>query len=141
MAHKLECLNRRDRYMIGDWYMEEGKPYQWTVNDYNRTPVQMEHVKDIPLTEEILKANGFVIDEDNKNLTAYLYGKKDANGYKISPYAHVVYGKYPNDFHFDVVGEYRQVKGNRFHYVHELQHALRLCELKNLANNFKLKKQ
>lgn len=87
----------------------------------------------IPLTEEILEANGFENYELHRwslktqwqwNITIYLYETdsvisidKEIEGRKGVDSCHICY------------------KG----YVHELQHALRLCGLNELADNFKIK--
>lgn len=91
------------------------------------------YVKPLPINEEILKANSFKNEYENENLIEYVYGEKNQ-----VPYVKVVYGKFPDDFHFDVKGMYVEMRGNRFHYVHELQHALRMCNLISFADNLKI---
>lgn len=79
----------------------------------------------IPLTEEILKAIGFVFDDDR-------YGCFEHNGYQI-------------EFHYGAILRICDPEGRlvlqlskKNWTVHELQQALRLCGLNDLANNFKI---
>ena len=94
-----------------------------------------ETVSPIPLTEEILKANGFknyelhswsLKEQWQWSVTVNLNENgsvisidKEIEGYKGVDSCHICY------------------KGN----VHELQHALRLCGLNELADNFKIKEE
>lgn len=126
--------------MAGDWFMfdtEHYEPYE-RVREYSQVEHfnygvvygnsgciafcedaqsyngrKYEKVMPIPLTEEILKANGINIFS-NCDLSLPLY----TMGIKV-----VERGVY--------------IK-MRFKFVHELQHALRLCGLKELADNFKI---
>lgn len=84
------------------------------------------HIQPIPLTEEILKANGFVFKNDE-------YAYLDLYGVIIS---------FNNNTTLRIV-DYRNAVdilsvSKKKWYVHELQHALRLCGLHELADNFKL---
>lgn len=74
--------------------------------------VPEDKVMPIPLTPEILEKNGINLDM-NVDLTKPLFSM----------------GIHAND---------TCVK-KRFRYIHELQHALRLCGLEELADNFKIK--
>lgn len=81
----------------------------------------------IPLTEEILKANGFY------------------KGSYVGGYLHrdFMFRVYPVDSTFPAtsfVYEESPINETIFycHYVHELQHALRLCGLNELADNIKV---
>lgn len=76
----------------------------------------------IPLTEEILKANGFRLIGFHK-----LDFVRDEGGF----------ASYNRVTHCVSVGCDGSVKKN-IGYVHELQHALRLCGLDELADNFKI---
>lgn len=91
----------------------------------------------IPLTEEILKANGFTTDNDHTLKGSCIY--------------HRLCGKY-EDYKVIVrlLNGWVKIESfdDRWHtlldlaiqprYVHELQHALRLCGLNELADNFKV---
>ena len=87
--------------------------HTWTANDYSRSL----QVKPIPLTAEILEKNGWWYDVEDMWLHDEVdFGIERWNGgfqcYDIN-----------------------QIKLDS---VHELQHALRLCGLDELADNFKL---
>lgn len=122
--------------MIGDWVMNpnDGKCYKiHTVtaceqtrlsNPYSLTDLEFHLGEPIPLTAEILEKNGFVFRGDNDTMYGeyYLHNQstfaiKMFNGYLVG----MCMGE---DLEFD--------------YVHELQHALRLCGLNELADTFKI---
>lgn len=82
--------------------------------------------KPITLTEEILNAN-FTLWHETEYRKEYEYNKEgDYVNVIIRPshYLYVMVGNDQVNLHMDV------------HSVHELQHALRLCGLNELANNF-----
>lgn len=113
--------------MIGDWVQWNGIPsrvHTITAAEEIRLSNAMElseltcmynfnNVEPINLTEEILKANGIDIF-DNCDLSLPLY----TMGIKVIER-----------------GVYIKMQ---FKFVHELQHALRLCGLDELADNFKI---
>lgn len=106
--------------MIGDWvYVNNIATQVMQVNEdceiwTHKDPfLPNENVEPIPLTDEMLKANGF----DKEWLTYEFY-----DGYNF-----FLDGKNGVCVH---VG--------RIWLVHELQHALRLCNLNELADNFKI---
>ena len=95
--------------------------HTWTANDYSRD-IQVEP---ITLTPEILEKNGFI----KVNSQRYDYGYPDTNCYvKVNPKKNMIH----------VNG--RNANSNLYShsFVHELQHALRLCGLNELADNFKV---
>ena len=95
--------------------------HTWTANDYSRD-IQ---VKPIPLTPEILEKNGFI----KVNSQRYDYGYPDTDCYvKVNPKKNMI----------NVNG--RNANSNLYShsFVHELQRALRLCGLDELADNFKV---
>ena len=95
--------------------------HTWTANDYSRD-IQ---VKPIPLTPEILEKNGFI----KVNSQRYDYGYPDTDCYvKVNPKKNMIH----------VNG--RNANSNLYShsFVHELQRALRLCGLDELADNFKV---
>jgi len=75
-----------------------------------------EGIEPIPLTEEILIENGI----------CYQFGQPWFQGYKPLTTKGV----------FEIV--YKNIVRLPVRYVHELQHALRLCGLNELADNFKV---
>lgn len=92
---------------------------------------EMRELRGMPLTEEILKANGFEYDEFIEVLRIctdkpqYYYVSYDSNIERLK----IGIDKYRCAFDVDMT----------VHYVHELQDALRCCKLRKLANNFKIK--
>lgn len=79
----------------------------------------------IPITPEILEKNGFI----KVNSQRYDYGDPDTDCYaKVNPKKNMIH----------VNG--RNANSNLYShsFVHELQRALRLCGLNELANNFKI---
>ena len=109
--------------------------HTWTANDYSRD-IQ---VKPITLTPEILEKNGFVQEDD-----AYM----DDIAYKC--FREILTGHYSaNDVIVSYDGSKEFTITNDLGYPcdeitlyrpkdHELQHALRLCGLNALADNFKV---
>ena len=80
----------------------------------------------IPLTEETLKANGFCNPKyddgaDVEHILAY-----DKDGF-------LCLNKHRDYYYISSKNAYIHIK-----YVHELQHALRLCGLTKLADSFKI---
>ena len=105
--------------------------HTWTVNDYSRD-IQ---VKPITLTAEILEKNGFEMFKYDGWVHYYrIFG----------------IGAIPFVLHSTIGGEMLSQEVDIFststntncgidvNYVHELQHALRLCGLNKIADNFKL---
>lgn len=114
--------------MIGDWvdsYLD-GHPIQLTAYDcYIIARGYNDGIEPIPLTAEILEKNGFELDD----LRGTRYDIPGNDYYGISSYLDEDYNKCwtfcaSGIFLFDIP------------FVHELQHALRLCELNDIADNF-----
>lgn len=120
--------------MIGDWVNykysapEPWKPRKWQIVVFESGFIELADpdtsCKPIPLTAEILEKNGFVFRENNDTMCGeyYLHNQstfaiKMFNGYLVGM----------------CMGEDLE-----FNYVHELQHALRLCGLEELADNFQI---
>lgn len=121
--------------MVGDWVCFDGdKDYSYPVKIDGLT-VSKEGVdagvegdwysqwQPIPLTEDILEANGFVYDAINKR-----WDKDNLPFTGIKSYG--------TNFPFMVALSGYIIE---LHFVHELQHALRLCGLTDLVDNFKIK--
>ena len=102
--------------------------HTWTANDYSRD-IQ---VKPIPLTAEILEKDGWERDIDkeweynNSHILPHYCYQWEKQNVKIEMYAGL------EGFTISLI------IGRRFYAVHELQHALRLFGLDQLADNFKL---
>lgn len=123
--------------MIGDWVLSRftGTPGRVKIESFvchdswedgNHGAFNFNDVEPFPLTEEMLKANGFV----RVNSQRYDYGCPDTDCYvKINPKKNMIH----------VNGRNSNCNLYWHSFVHELQHALRLCGLNELADNFKLK--
>lgn len=112
--------------MVGDWVLHEtgkyirvGLPITERGFEYQCRYVEYFWLKPIPLTEEILKANGLI--------------KVQGQLYVLNKHLYlcVVKGEYYITNVFNNI--FAQI-----YYVHELQHALHLCGLNDLADNFKI---
>lgn len=109
--------------------------HTWTTNDYSRD-IQ---VKPIPLTPEILEKNGWSLDPVLQCYTStplWLYGEGSIN----------LLLQFPTK---QSAGSLKIIDNQKIRnlsdftwkdrlYIHELQHALRLCGLDKLADNFKV---
>lgn len=131
---------KANELQIGDWVLW-GEPHSNIDGDYDLTfgahtitmadfawlyqkdwedNEELEFVKPIQLDEEILLANGFEKSyTDNQN--AHYSRSGVGVTLNLASYTTTIMGKL-------IV----------LHYVHELQHALRLCGLNDLADNFKV---
>lgn len=138
--------------MIGDWvYVSENFTQKYHkvryidadgvvgclfVNEYGiecKSAPIMDCVQPIPLTKEILEKNGFVYEEDydafiDEKAYIRINIPTETDGAEVSiSYSGSGYGE------LSFFPTY-----NEQFYVHELQHALRLCGLNDLADNFKI---
>ena len=147
--------------MIGDWILINNAPHKIQAIDSIDAEIQADddlyyvgedrcHSEDkiegIPITPEILKKNdwywGFTSDE--KNFKSCVMGAFEP---------HWVYDKGEREislyFDKDTDGGALRIADQRFNrrldffwcdtlYVHELQHALRICGLNELTDNFKV---
>ena len=82
MKHKYPELTQRDRYQIGDWVLRDGKPYQWTAADYNRSQRGMQSIKPMPMSMEVLvtlgmKASNGMYNEGGVCCNHLFLGDKD----------------------------------------------------------------
>lgn len=133
--------------MIGDWvYSAYSAPEKWQPRQWNITYCEGNFIglanpgtscKPIPLTKEILKANGAYDADDGCSVAidCYFNVLKDV----------VLLAEYKGSFELsvltcvDATGEANEVYDlPQVKYVHQLQHALRLCGLQDLADNFKI---
>ena len=100
--------------------------HTWTANDYSRD-IQ---VKPITLTPEILEKNGFgfVKSSDTRSVWNGQWIYKDL---ELATCCLDREGNWPCFINIDD-------SNIKCEYVHQLQHALRLCRLDELADNFKV---
>ena len=117
--------------------------HTWTANDYSRD-IQ---VKPIPLTPEILEKNGWHFD-----LTPYEKDLNECCGMSIDKHWCYADTNIDISLFLPITGlEMGRLEVHNHHlkrylefwicdtlYVHEMQHALRLCGLNELADNFKV---
>ena len=136
--------------MIGDWVMVKVLSqipntyvlHTWTANDYYRDF----KVMPIPLTPEILEKNGF----GSETFLTAEWGRKvyfkEFPGCVVEPAdsGKYIFGttKYWSKTYSDGSpidwGTMYESRIYNLQYIHELQHALRLCGLNELADNFKV---
>lgn len=95
----------------------------WAENDWDKNDFN-EFLAPFPLTAEILEKNGFEYDHDYHS---WIYDEFTIN------YGHLI-NEDEGDYLFIWVAD----ASMKLTYVHELQHALRLCGLNELANNLKI---
>jgi len=132
---------RANELMVGDWVMLYDKPRKVEIiYDSNRVQTDCieedcEAVEPIPLTPEILEKNGFVeknyiaetlgyeIFGYEENLCGVSYDDEDDWWFStFVQYTICDYDGSPEDWGFCEKARIPNIK-----YVHELQHALRLC--------------
>lgn len=132
---------KANELMIGDWVETQYTPRYYKVKgidiygngDACRLTFE-EHIVDtwcdrvnpIPLTEEILKANGFG------------FGRTCYKDYTLSLRKEYLYKDSRIGLRIKSIYFVCDLVNIPLSYVHELQHALRLCGLNELADNFKL---
>ena len=113
----MQITNVGDDYAYATFEGNEGDPWEFDDKDDQPEP--------IPITPEILEKNGFI----KVNSQRYDYGYPDTDCYvKVNPKKNMIH----------VNG--RNANSNLYShsFVHELQRALRLCGLNELADNFKV---
>lgn len=126
---------KANELMIGDWLLHETGIYVCVGTPIHERGFEAQNVRryveyywlhPIPLTEEILKANGFERDRNGH------YKCKKTTSLGVSLYVMIQNGVCSFD-----CDQYERLIFVAS-YVHELQHALRLCGLTELADNFKI---
>lgn len=128
----------RKELMIGDWvYIKEYPMSQeakkMRAEHYQRSLCEFEP---IPLTKEMMKANGWDVND-----SCYAW-------YKIDEHTMLCYYWYEKRLTkvFNIVDEWQNhskvsditFRARCLANVHEIQHALRLCGMIDLADNFKI---
>ena len=114
--HKIQAIDSIDAEILADdelYYVGEDRCHS------------EDKIEGIPLTPEILENNGFI----KVNSQRHDYGYPDTDCYvKVNPKKNMIH----------VNG--RNANSNLYShsFVHELQRALRLCGLNELADNFKV---
>lgn len=134
--------------MIGDWVYCYGKPTKVAILTNGKviaTEIGDGVITPIPLTAEILELNGF---DPETFLTAEWEKKvyfREFPGCVVEPddteytFGTIRYwNKQATDGSPEDWGTMYESRIKGLHYVHELQHALRLCGLNELADGFKI---
>lgn len=113
--------------MIGDWVLYGDKSVRVLQLSENS---KYDWVKPIPITPEILEKNGFCFVKSS-DMDSVWNGWWIYKGLELGTCCLDREGNWPCCI--NIVDSNIECK-----YVHQLQHALRLCELDELADNFKL---
>ena len=105
--------------------------------------VRMGLLEPVPLTEDILKLNGFVLDIRNGRYYCHVNGDdvwvRLPKEYAMYPYVDIIYSSLvhcPEDV--TEVSHSNEVQFPEKAYVHQFQQVLRICGLNDLADNLKL---
>lgn len=121
--------------MIGDivYNTYRGRYIRWDYNHmfYHGRPIEGRDIEPVPLTTEILELNRFE-SRDNFYEIKFQADEIDNSIFKIAEFEN------SGNWFFGFCGFPNLIENFRINYVHELQHALRLCGLNDLANNFKI---
>ena len=104
-------------YVYADFEGNKGDVWEYQARDFRDGTAQP-----VELTPDMLIANGFTQDNGKYNLTI-----QETTYLRIEDMGRL--------FALNACGEIRRF---RVRYVHELQHILRLMDLSELADNFKL---
>ena len=126
--------------MIGDWVHVDGKPQKvieilhhginptyYSMSDEIEGYTHEEQIEPIPITKEILEKSGFVDDLYSEN-RFILKGKDEEQVF----YWFEEYGRHNscNVFGANIENSHgHYFSGRNIRYVHELQHALRMCNI------------
>lgn len=140
-------------FIIGGWYYHKEKNLDGSpricaekvdlgiikcILDYTNEYFEAKDYNPIPISEDILEKNGFEIvysSDISKSYCLYDYYEDGTEKFRIEV---KLYQYTPNtcfiDIEHDDIGSVRL----KFSFVHELQHALRICGLGEMADNFKI---
>ena len=122
---------KAEELMRNDWVYVDNEPRQvdWIRSGevgllWSQT-VTPPYLKPIPLTPEILEKNGFALKPDG-----WLWCKEEGN--EDTDYIFIQFRKGCEEVRLVELNFVNKVlaKYEQMHYVHELQHALRLCGIK-----------
>ena len=114
----MQITNVGEDYAYATWEGNEGDPWEFDDKDEQPEP--------IPLTPEILEKNDFWIDEDD------IRYHEDSEMWVHSDVEYLTIEKFEGRF------QCYNIPSMQLNYVHQIQQALRLCGLNELANNFKI---
>lgn len=131
-ANELSC---RD-LMVGDWVRIKITQHNTTVTNIDANsvyteaafPIRYDEIEPIPLTSEILEKNGFKPYIPEGHLET-VYACQDIS----KAVANELYALWPHQdgsFYLLLRVDGKDVVRMDVHYIHKLQHALKLCEIK-----------
>lgn len=144
-----------NKLMVDDWVLWKGKPVQVasasgikysfghivTLAHCNEEKILETHyiksIQPIPLTPEILEKNGFHINGIPSSITSvkgiddwsddtYVWSRQETPDERMFV---SVYMDDPANFFIEVYCQYCHADGIHVKYLHELQHALKLCKI------------
>ena len=128
---------KSNELMIGDWVTLNGVDYKWQWTHHDFTASEFNTLEPIPLSAEILEKNGFVNDASYDECVAdYCFVTVQLwryHGENILIDWDGITTRIANDW-----GNLCESIELRDAKVHDLQHALRLCGLTDLADNFRV---
>lgn len=138
----------RNEIMIGDWLELKSRPVKvnsillWnTVGfkgiSFEDSAASMTSLRGLSITGDILKSNRFVFKPKGTTHPFYsnVIASEDTYLCIVPGYTIILY----NSWDLNIAGTGPNSLFIQLHYVHELQHALRLVGLNELADNFKIK--
>ena len=117
--HKIQAIDSIDAEILADdelYYVGEDRCHS------------EDKIEGIPITPEILEKNGFVFDCDFWTIANPRY-----NNVRMVRYCSI-----DEDATDAFLGHWAFDENYAIDFVHELQHALRLCGLNEIADNFKV---
>lgn len=131
-----------ERFMIGDWVLftdpDEGvrEYHQIEAADYGQDERYYKCFDPIPITPDIIKANGGYIVEvgDNGPATPKVHFMRYEKWQLVTKWNTAVINYDRTTKHWNLRG----VNAVNLDCVHDLQHALRFVHLDDLADNFKI---
>lgn len=113
---------KANELQIGDWVVKpSGHICTMGRAEFSNDDAWFEDTKPIPLTAEILEKNGWMHDKELKHW--WHAGVEFVIWYDLKTF---------QDFYCC------EITSMKFNYVHELQNALRLCGLGEMADSFKV---
>ena len=123
--------------MIGDWVIVNNSPCKiCSINEHcvftekGTSYYSMEEIEAIPITTEILEKNGFGFVK-SYDIRSVWNGQWIYKGLELATCCFNRDDNWPCFINIDD-------SNIKCEYVHQLQHALRLCKLDALADNFKI---
>ena len=133
----MQITNVGDDYAYATFEGNEGDP--WEFDDKDDQP------EGIPLTKEMLDANGVRYENESNGFGTYFCSRVESRDSAFPMYIYVRWeesseGRKPINIYCLVWenGKNSSVTIKKEFYVHTLQHALRLIGLSEIADNFKV---